>query len=80
MAGPAKEPARPVRRARALAVVFFACYAVASTYPGLLPFARVRPFVLGLPFAFAWVSAWIVAGGLVLWAVDRVARRAGPEA
>jgi hypothetical protein len=45
------------------------------TWPGALPFARVRPLILGLPFSLAWVSAWILGSIAVLWGVDRVERR-----
>jgi hypothetical protein len=59
------------RAARILFVCFFLAYAGAVTWPGLLPFNRVRPFVLGLPFSFAWVALWIVLGFLVFLTVDR---------
>jgi hypothetical protein len=28
---------------------------------------RVRPLVLGLPFLFFWIAAWVVATSLILW-------------
>lgn len=61
-----------VRAVRTLAAVFFLLYAVALTWPGMLPFNRIRPFVLGLPFSMFWAAAWIVGGMLVLWIVHRV--------
>lgn len=67
---------------RALAVAYFLAYAVAVTWPGMLPFNRVRPTVLGLPFSMVWVAFWIAGSGLVLWALDRSEerhRRAGPS-
>lgn len=50
-------------------------YTVALTWPGMLPFNRVRPFVLGLPFSLFWVALWVGGGVLVLWAVDRIEAR-----
>lgn len=64
-----------VSTARALTVAFFLLYAVAVTWPGAVPFNRVRPLVLGLPFSMAWVAAWVAAGGVVLWLLDRVEAR-----
>jgi hypothetical protein len=56
---------------RVLAAAYFVAYAVVVTWPGALPFNRVRPLVLGLPFSMAWIALWIVGAGLVLWALDR---------
>jgi len=53
---------------------FFAAYVAAVTWPGLTLVNRVHPLVLGLPFVMAWIAAWLVAAGLVLWGVDRRAR------
>lgn len=61
-----------VRYARTLAFVFLAAYAVAVTWPGMVPFNRIRPLILGLPFSMVWIALWIVAGCLVLWMLDRV--------
>ncbi|HSM06008.1 MAG TPA: DUF3311 domain-containing protein [Longimicrobiales bacterium] len=63
------------RTARGLAATYFLLMLVVVTWPGALPFARVRPFVLGLPFSMAWVSGWIIASIFVLWGLDRVERR-----
>jgi hypothetical protein len=60
---------------RGLAVAYFLAYAVVVTWPGALPFNRVRPLVLGLPFSMAWIAFWIVGAGLVLWALDRTEAR-----
>jgi hypothetical protein len=73
-----------VRLARTLAVVFLAAYAVAVTWPGIIPFNRVFPLVLGLPFNMVWIALWISAGCAVLWWVDRAEsaerrRRAPPS-
>jgi len=61
--------------ARFLAGAYFVLMLVLLTWPGMLPFARIRPFVLGLPFSFAWVAAWILGSVFVLWALDRVEKR-----
>ena len=36
---------------------------------------RVRPLVLGIPFLFAWIAAWVVATSLVMWLILRLDRR-----
>jgi hypothetical protein len=34
---------------------------------GGLPFAnRVRPMVMGLPFLFAWLAAWVIATSAIM--------------
>lgn len=61
--------------ARRLAIAFFVLQAVAVTYPGFVPFSRIEPRVLGLPFALVWPTFWIVASGLVLWGLHAVESR-----
>ncbi len=61
-----------VRFARILTATFFAAFALAVTWPGMVPFNRIRPFVFGLPFSLFWIAVWIVAGALVLWMLDHV--------
>ncbi|TDJ79746.1 MAG: hypothetical protein E2O39_00385 [Planctomycetota bacterium] len=51
--------------------VAFACYlgvcACALVWPGYaLAGDRIEPFVLGLPFAFAWTIGWVLAAFLGL--------------
>jgi hypothetical protein len=58
-----------------LAGAFVVLMAVAVTWPGAVPAARIEPRVLGLPFAFAWPALWVVLSGPMLWYVDRVERR-----
>jgi hypothetical protein len=58
------------RAARRLVAAFFAINLIALTFPGVLPFNRLRPFILGLPFNFFWVVLWVVLGGVALWWLD----------
>lgn len=59
-------------RAR-LVGAFFLLYAVAVTYPGVVPFNRAFPLVGGLPFVLAWYAGWVVLAGLVLFLYDATA-------
>jgi hypothetical protein len=61
--------------ARFLTGLYFALMLVFVTWPGMVPFARIRPLLLGLPFSFAWVAAWVLGSVFVLLAIDRVERR-----
>jgi hypothetical protein len=61
--------------ARAFAGVYFTLMLVFVTWPGLVPFARVQPLILGLPFSMAWIAGWIAGSVVVLTAVDRVEAR-----
>lgn len=53
-----------------IAVACFVLYTLAVHWPGVLPFAGARPFVLGLPFNFFWIVLWIVLGGVALLLVE----------
>jgi len=64
-----------LRTARLLTAAYFTSMAIAVTWPGMLVASRIRPLVLGLPFAFFWDAAWIAVAVLVLWLLDRVERR-----
>ena len=61
--------------ARGLTALYFVLMLVFTTWPGMLPFARVRPLILGFPFGFAWITFWIIGSVVVLVALDRVERR-----
>jgi hypothetical protein len=63
------------RRVRVLFAAFLIVYTLAVTYPGIIPFNRVRPFIFGLPFVFFWVVLWIVIGLIVLLITDAVESR-----
>jgi hypothetical protein len=45
------------------------------TWPGLVPFARIEPLVLGLPFSMAWIAGWVAGVVVVLTLLDRVEKR-----
>jgi hypothetical protein len=64
-----------LRAARTLTAVYFTAMTVFVTWPGLVPFARIRPLVLGLPFSMAWIAGWVALSVLVLFLLDRVERR-----
>ena len=59
---------RPIN---AWAAVFFVAMTVALTFPGIIPFNRIRPFVFGIPFVFAWVLGWVAASLVVFFALYR---------
>lgn len=69
-----------LRTARALTGLYFGLMLVCVTWPGMIPFSRVRPFILGLPFSMAWLGAWISGSVVVLVLLDRVEKRARVEA
>jgi len=56
------------RRASYAAIVYFAAMVVALTFPGLRLFNTIRPFIIGIPFVFAWYLMWIL-GALVVFVV-----------
>ena len=64
-----------LRTARALAAAYLVLALVCVTWPGFVPFARVRPFVLGMPFSMAWIAGWVAGTAVVLALLDRVERR-----
>lgn len=64
-----------LRLARTLTGAYFGLMLVFVTWPGLLPFARVEPLILGLPFSMAWIAAWIAGSVVVLFLLDRVEKR-----
>jgi hypothetical protein len=63
------------RTARVVAVVYFLSFAVAVTWPGMIPFNRIFPLVLGLPFSLFWIALWVTGGVLVLWLLDVAEKR-----
>lgn len=63
------------RAVRVLFGAFLLFNALAFTFPAVLPFNRIRPFVFGLPFVFFWFALWIVIGFVVLLITDAVESR-----
>jgi membrane protein implicated in regulation of membrane protease activity len=61
--------------ARILTGLYFLLATFFVTWPGLLPFAKMEPFILGLPFSMAWIASWIAGSVVVLYLLDRVERR-----
>jgi hypothetical protein len=51
---------------------FFLLFTAAVTWPGLIPFNRIQPTILGLPFTMAWIALWVVLSFVVLLLVDRL--------
>ena len=41
---------------------------------GILFANRVRPLVLGIPFLFFWLAAWVVGTSIVMWVILRLDR------
>lgn len=64
-----------LRTARTLTALYLAAMLIAVTWPGLVPFARVEPLILGLPLSLAWIAAWVAGTVVVLYLLDRVERR-----
>ena len=64
-----------LRTARLLTGLYLLLAMIAVTWPGMVPAARIYPLVLGLPFGFFWVAAWIAGAVPVLYLLDRVERR-----
>jgi hypothetical protein len=59
--------------------LFFVLFAVAVTWPGMVPFNRVEPLILGLPFSMAWIALWVLLSFFVLLLLDRVESRRSPS-
>lgn len=71
-----EQPVSTAKRAAPFAfIAFLVVNVIAVTYPGVIPFNRVRPFVFGLPFVFFWIALWIVLAMLMLVIVDMVESR-----
>ncbi len=68
-----------LRAVRTLAGVFFVSYTIVLTYPGLLPFNRIHPLILGLPFYMGWIALWILLGIAVFYLAYRAEEREEDE-
>jgi hypothetical protein len=64
-----------LRTARRLTGLYFFSALFAVTWPGLVPFSRIEPLILGLPFSMAWIAAWVAGSVLVIFLLDRIERR-----
>ncbi|MDA0328333.1 MAG: DUF3311 domain-containing protein [Gemmatimonadetes bacterium] len=64
-----------LKTARTLTGLYFTAALISVTWPGLVPFARIEPLVLGLPLSMAWIAAWIAGSVVVLFLLDRVEKR-----
>ncbi len=51
--------------------LFFLLFAGAVTWPGMVPFNRIKPLILGLPFSMAWIAFWVALSFVVLVLLDR---------
>lgn len=68
-----------VRSARRIVFGLLALYAVFLTWPGMAPFNRIEPMILGLPFVLVWIILWVVLIGAALAMLDAVESRARRE-
>jgi len=59
--------------------LFFLLFVFAVTWPGMIPFNRIHPLVLGLPFSMFWIALWVFSSFLILVLVDRIEGRARGE-
>ena len=64
-----------LRTARLLVAAYLVLMAVAVTWPMATLTARIDPMVLGLPFSFFWLAAWVAVAVPVLYLLDRVEAR-----
>ena len=64
-----------LRTARVLTSIYLVLALFFVTWPGLKPFARIEPLVLGLPFSMVWIAGWVAGSVLVLYGLDRVERQ-----
>ena len=64
-----------VRWVRGGTVLFFILFVVAVTWPGMVPFNRIEPYILGLPFSMAWIAFWVVLSFLMLLFLDHTEER-----
>lgn len=55
--------------------LFFLAYAGAVTWPGAVPFNRIRPLILGMPLSMVWVALWLVLAFVALLLLDRAEDR-----
>jgi len=71
-----------IRLVPTLAALYYVAMIFFVTYPGYVPFDRIRPFVLGMPFSMFWQVMWIcgaifVLAGVYFWEKGRRADTQG---
>lgn len=66
-----------LRAVRVAVASFLVLNGALAMWPGLLPFNRIRPFILGLPFVMAWLTLLLLLVGVALLVVELAERRAG---
>lgn len=59
-----------IRTVRGGVILFFIVFVIAVTWPGMLPFNRIEPLVLGLPFSMVWIALWVVLSFFALLILD----------
>lgn len=64
-----------LKTARILAAAYHLLMLYFVTWPGVLPFAKAEPLILGLPFTMAWIAGWIAGSVIVLTLLDRAEKR-----
>ena len=64
-----------LRWTRGAVAAFFVLYVLAVIWPGILPFNRVEPRILGMPFIMAWHAGLLALTVVVLYLADRVESR-----
>jgi hypothetical protein len=65
-----------VSAARRILFGLLALYAFFLTWPGIVPFNRIEPRVLGLPFVMFWISLWVLLVGGALAVLNVIETRA----
>lgn len=60
-----------VRTARLIFWAYVVVGTIALTFPGILPFNRVRPMIFGMPFVLVWVAFWVALAFTVFLLVNR---------
>lgn len=68
-------PDMTLKTARALTWTYLVLAILAVTWPGILPFARIRPLIFGLPFSMAWIATWVAGCVVVFGLLELVERK-----
>lgn len=68
---------RTQRRVYGAVLAWFVAALALMTWPATVPFARIAPRMLGMPFALFWLAALLVTSFLVALALFRWESREG---